>query len=86
MVHNKSGFNIDPYHGNAAAELMADFFEESKKDPERWDAISRGSLERIKAKCVQTSVMACVGRRKGYSDSPGACGISCSICAVLDLE
>lgn len=52
VVQNKSGFNIDPYHGNAAAELMADFFEESAKDPEHWNAISRGSLERIKAKCA----------------------------------
>ena len=52
VVHKTSGFNIDPYHGDAAAELMADFFEQSAKDPEHWNAISRGSLERIKAKCV----------------------------------
>lgn len=50
VVHKKSGFNIDPYHGDAAAELMADFFEQSAQDPEQWNAISRGSLERVKAK------------------------------------
>ena len=52
VVHKKSGFNIDPYHGDAAADLMADFFEQSAKDPEHWNEISRGSLERVKAKCV----------------------------------
>lgn len=74
MVHKKSGFNIDPYHGNAAAELMADFFEQSAKDPEHWDAISRGSLERIKAKCAihQAGVVK-------FLESPAAVGPAASL-------
>ncbi|BDA49039.1 Sucrose synthase 2 [Coccomyxa sp. Obi] len=50
VVHNKSGFNIDPYHGAAAAETMADFFEESTKNPDRWLQISKGSLARVQEK------------------------------------
>lgn len=50
VVHKKSGFSIDPYHGEAAAELMADFFEASAKDAEHWMQVSRASLARIKEK------------------------------------
>lgn len=52
MVHNKSGFNIDPYHGAAAANTMADFFEDSAKNPDRWLQISQGSLARVQEKCA----------------------------------
>jgi hypothetical protein len=52
VVHKKSGFSIDPYHGEKAAELMADFFEAAAKDPEHWLRISRGALLRIKEKCA----------------------------------
>lgn len=27
VQHGQSGFHIDPYHGDAAAEVMADFFD-----------------------------------------------------------
>eukprot|EP00850_Spirogloea_muscicola_P009246 SM000051S17606 [mRNA] locus=s51:737018:741274:+ [translate_table: standard] len=47
IENGKSGFHIDPYHGEAAAELMADFFEESAKDTSKWEAISKGGLKRI---------------------------------------
>ena len=50
MVDKKSGFNIDPYHGSQAAETMADFFEESTKNPERWLQVSQGSLARVQEK------------------------------------
>ncbi|KAG6723062.1 hypothetical protein I3842_03G190500 [Carya illinoinensis] len=47
IVHGKSGFHIDPYHGEQAAELLVDFFEKSKADPSHWDKISQGGLKRI---------------------------------------
>jgi glycosyltransferase involved in cell wall biosynthesis len=51
IVHKKSGFHIDPYHGQAAAELMADFFENaSKDDGASWEKMSEASLQRIKEK------------------------------------
>lgn len=47
IVHGKSGFHIDPYHGDQAAELLVDFFEKCKADPSHWDKISQGGLQRI---------------------------------------
>ncbi|PRQ47087.1 putative sucrose synthase [Rosa chinensis] len=47
IVHGKSGYHIDPYHGEQAAEILVDFFEKCKKDPSHWDKISQGGLERI---------------------------------------
>eukprot|EP01018_Ginkgo_biloba_P027940 Gb_07038 [translate_table: standard] len=47
IVDGVSGFHIDPYHGDAASELLADFFERCKKDPTYWDKISNGGLQRI---------------------------------------
>lgn len=47
IVHGKSGFNIDPYHGDRAAETLVEFFEKSKVDPSYWDNISQGGLKRI---------------------------------------
>nr|Q41607.1 RecName: Full=Sucrose synthase 2; AltName: Full=Sucrose-UDP glucosyltransferase 2 [Tulipa gesneriana]CAA65640.1 sucrose-synthase 21 [Tulipa gesneriana] len=47
IVHGVSGYHIDPYHGDKAAELLVDFFEKSKKDQTHWDAISNGGLKRI---------------------------------------
>ncbi|KAG2717825.1 hypothetical protein I3843_03G191200 [Carya illinoinensis] len=47
IVHGKSGYHIDPYHGEQAAELLVDFFEKSKADPSHWDKISQGGLKRI---------------------------------------
>ncbi|EIE18920.1 sucrose synthase [Coccomyxa subellipsoidea C-169] len=54
VVDKKSGFNIDPYHGSQAAETMADFFEESTKNPERWLQVSQGSLARVQEKYTWT--------------------------------
>lgn len=49
IEQNKSGFNIDPYHGEAAAELMADFFEKCAKDQDHWREMSDGAIERIRS-------------------------------------
>ncbi|GAB2219220.1 hypothetical protein Droror1_Dr00006851 [Drosera rotundifolia] len=50
IVHGKSGFHIDPYKGDKAAELLVDFFEKSKADPNHWDTISKAGLQRIEEK------------------------------------
>lgn len=42
-----SGFHIDPNHGNQAAEILADFFERCRQDPDYWHSISKGALERV---------------------------------------
>ncbi|MGC9326085.1 MAG: sucrose synthase [Candidatus Hinthialibacter sp.] len=42
-----SGFHIDPNHGLASAEKIAGFFEQARRDPSRWSAISNGSIQRI---------------------------------------
>lgn len=47
IEHSKSGFHIDPYHGENAAELMADFFEKCAKEKGQWDEVSKGAIERI---------------------------------------
>jgi sucrose synthase len=52
VVDKKSGFSIDPYHGSEAAEKMANFFEESAKNPDSWLEVSRGSLARVQEKCA----------------------------------
>nr|CAB3495999.1 unnamed protein product [Digitaria exilis]CAB3500876.1 unnamed protein product [Digitaria exilis] len=47
IEHGISGFHIDPYHPDQAANLMADFFERSKQDPNHWVKISDAGLQRI---------------------------------------
>ena len=47
IEHGVSGFHVDPNHGARAADLMADFFERCSKDPNHWDDISRGGIERV---------------------------------------
>ncbi|TQD93675.1 hypothetical protein C1H46_020679 [Malus baccata] len=47
IVNGISGYHIDPYHGDQAAEILVDFFEKSKADPSHWDKISQGGLQRI---------------------------------------
>nr|BAA89049.1 sucrose synthase [Citrus unshiu] len=50
IVNGKSGYHIDPYHGEQAAEILVDFFEKCKADPSYWDKISLGGLKRIEEK------------------------------------
>lgn len=47
IKNGKSGFHIDPYHGAAAAEIMANFFERCAREPSYWDKISAAGLDRI---------------------------------------
>ncbi|CAL5226213.1 g9052 [Coccomyxa viridis] len=50
IVHGKSGFHVDPYHGDQAAALMEEFFEAAAKDISAWEKMSDASLQRIKEK------------------------------------
>jgi sucrose synthase len=54
----RSGFHIDPNHGAAAAQRMADFFARCRQDPGEWQRISRGALQRVNARYTW----------KGYAD------------------
>jgi sucrose synthase len=42
-----SGFHIDPNHGSAAAQRMAEFFTRCRQDPEEWRRFSQGALQRV---------------------------------------
>ncbi len=42
-----SGFHLDPNYGEQAAQRLADFFIECRKDPEYWTRISDGGLRRV---------------------------------------
>lgn len=50
IVHGKSGFHIDPYHGDQVTDLLVNFFEKTKRDPSHWEYISEGGLQRIQEK------------------------------------
>jgi sucrose synthase len=50
IEHGISGFHIDPNHGDDAAGLLADFFARAAENPQVWDDISRGAIERIEAR------------------------------------
>ncbi|XP_072952908.1 sucrose synthase 1 [Typha angustifolia] len=47
IVNGVSGFHIDPYQGDKAAETLVSFFKKCKEDPTYWDKISQGGLQRI---------------------------------------
>ncbi|XP_062211212.1 sucrose synthase 4 isoform X2 [Phragmites australis] len=47
IEHGTSGFHIDPYHPEQAANLIADFFEQCKQDPSHWVQVSEAGLKRI---------------------------------------
>jgi len=46
----KSGFHIDPNHGDRAAERLADFWERCEEEPEYWRRISEGGIERVRSR------------------------------------
>ncbi|CAM8974550.1 hypothetical protein QQ045_030865 [Rhodiola kirilowii] len=50
IVHKKSGFHIDPYQGDQAANLIVEFFEKCNADPSYWDEVSQAGLDRINEK------------------------------------
>lgn len=50
VEHGISGFHIDPNHGAAAADLIAEFFERCAAEPAHWDTISRQSIARVQSR------------------------------------
>lgn len=50
ILHKRSGFHIDPNDGDAAAELIADFFERCAASPDEWQRVSNEGLARVAAK------------------------------------
>lgn len=47
LQDGKSGFHIDPYHEEDAAEKMAAFFERCQEEKDYWDQISQGAICRL---------------------------------------
>ncbi|KAJ7538270.1 hypothetical protein O6H91_11G040900 [Diphasiastrum complanatum] len=47
IVDGVSGFHIDPYRGDDASNIIADFFERSQNDKDYWLKISSAGLQRI---------------------------------------
>jgi len=43
----KSGFHIDPNHGDKSAEKIAGFFERCAAEPAYWEKISRNAIARV---------------------------------------
>ncbi len=50
IEHGKSGFHLDPNHGEGSADLMADFVERCRDDPKYWHTISNGAIERVRSR------------------------------------
>ncbi|MDA3785634.1 MAG: sucrose synthase, partial [Deltaproteobacteria bacterium] len=44
-----SGFHLNPNHGHEASEIIADFFERCQQEPQQWDALSRGGINRVES-------------------------------------
>jgi len=47
IVDSRSGFHLDPNHGEQAAQRMADFFARCRREPGHWDELSQGGLQRV---------------------------------------
>lgn len=45
-----SGFHIDPNHGDKAASILVDFFENCLVEPSHWKKFSDGAIRRVEAK------------------------------------
>lgn len=50
IEHGKSGFHIDPNHGEQVSHLLVEFLQKSRKDESHWYAVSHGGLQRVKAR------------------------------------
>ncbi len=50
----RSGFHIDPNHGEEAAGIIAGFLERAAREPGYWDEISAQSLDRIRRRYTWT--------------------------------
>jgi sucrose synthase len=43
----KSGFHIDPNHGELAAQRIVEFLVRCREQPDYWDELSQGGLQRV---------------------------------------
>ncbi len=50
IQHGESGFHIDPNDGSAASESIAEFIEKFTAQPDEWQRISKGALQRVAEK------------------------------------
>jgi sucrose synthase len=50
IEHGKSGFHIDPNHGEQAALALSEFFQKSAEDEAHWYNISNGGLQRVRSR------------------------------------
>jgi sucrose synthase len=48
IEHGRSGFHIDPNHGEEAAALIAQFLARCADDPGHWERMSRASIDRVR--------------------------------------
>lgn len=54
---NVSGFQIDPYQGDSASNIMVGFFERCAKEKDYWSQVAEAGLERIRTKYVEFSIL-----------------------------
>ncbi len=47
IEHGRSGFHIDPNHGDKASTILVDFFRKCAEDSEYWEKISRQGRQRV---------------------------------------
>lgn len=45
-----SGFHIDPTHGEKVAEQLVEFLERCQHDPNYWQTISQGAIQRVQSR------------------------------------
>lgn len=50
IEHGRSGFHIDPNHGDEASRTMADFFTRCAQEPDYWRQISDGAIARVRSR------------------------------------
>lgn len=47
IEHGKSGFHIDPNHGDETTQLLSEFLDTCSQDPNHWEKLSRGAITRV---------------------------------------
>lgn len=50
IVNGVSGFHIDPNHEEKTTKILCDFLDGCEKDPQHWQKISQGGIERVKSR------------------------------------
>ncbi len=50
IEHGRSGFHIDPNHGEEASRTMVDFFARCAQEPGYWEKISDGAVARVRSR------------------------------------